>query len=271
MLATSIPDYRGGFAAAFSSAKTATAKTAAPSLSSSALLSSTRREVLSEAMMIGSAVSLASFAVVAPANAVSEKKQEKDQDSAVVPTLSKASSFQGVYTDPKHPKGYRVITSTSMTLSDGGKDAVVYRDLPLKSSKDKNENNGATLLTLDFSIKGGPENAVGIFENNGNLDYTIRFPDGNLWTKRLSVEGVYESSTSKKVRAIYKETGAGSNLQTVTLKDGKEGSDPKIFATKLNNKSGEIQFTDFDDNLEVVGKYSKGIITFPDGHYWTKL
>merc|ERR1711924_430525 len=146
--------------------------------------------------------------------------------------------------------GYRVITSNSMTLSDCGKVAVVYRDLPLKSSKDKNENK-ATLLTLDFSPEGGPKNIVGTFEDNGNLDYTISFPDGNLWTKRMTVEGVYESSTSGKVRAIYTETGAGSDLQSVTLKNGKEGSDPKIFAAKFNKKSGDIQFTDFDDDLEV--------------------
>ena len=90
--------------------------------------------------------------------------------------------FEGRYTDPAHPGGFREIT-----MLDEWKEE--YRLAEVKGGKGKGEPEHFTLkaragkrgltdyIIIDFSPKGGPKDVEGVWEGNG-----IRFPkDNNKW------------------------------------------------------------------------------------------
>jgi len=86
---------------------------------------------------------------------------------------TKTTGIVGVYSDPQHRKGYRVIrkdaTGIVVSLSDSGsrgKEIII----PAKATK--------TSVEFDFSSKGGPASLKGTIKDN-----VITFPDGNTWTK----------------------------------------------------------------------------------------
>jgi len=95
-------------------------------------------------------------------------------DGNVWTKMASAGNIVGVYSDPMHPKGYRVIRKEGsayiVVLNDSGragKDVTV----PVKSSSTSN-------IIIDFSSKGGPGNLKGTVKEG-----LISFPDGNIWTK----------------------------------------------------------------------------------------
>ena len=90
--------------------------------------------------------------------------------------------FEGHYTDPNHPGGFREIT-----MLDEWKDDI--RLAEVKGGRGKGEPESFTLkakagkrgltdyIIIDFSPKGGPKDFEGVWEGNG-----IRFPkDNNKW------------------------------------------------------------------------------------------
>jgi len=86
---------------------------------------------------------------------------------------SKLSGVDGVYSDPSHPEGYRVVRSVdksnvSVTLQDEPGAPVV------EVSGSVNGNN----IMLDLSAKGGPKDLVASIAGG-----KIVFPDGNAWPK----------------------------------------------------------------------------------------
>merc|ERR1712232_94069 len=164
--------------------------------------------------------------------------------------------------------------SATMTLSDGppkdGSQAKLY-NLPVKVKQDKKDGN--TLLTFDFSPKGGPKDIIGTLASDGN---SISFPDGNKWKKNTGVEGVYkDGKNSKATRVIRKDKG--SNLIVELRNDSKK--DPILVAAKSGSskKEGSYLNIDFpgkkdtDPTDKVKGSFDNGIISFPDGNKWTKL
>ena len=186
-----------------------------------------------------------------------------DSSQAPVVTTCEKPCFTGVWSDPKHPNGYRVLIQKSsfvanMFLSDGN-DEKSYKNLRVKVEKDKKK--GETYLTFDFSDKGGPNNIVGTLEDDGTK---IRFPDGNVWTKNAAtaVEGVY--ATDPRV--------AGEGYRVVVIrKDG----DNRL-AVQLNNKQAITATIDdlnkndgvgvrfiFPDNQVVEATYQNRVIKFP--------
>ena len=94
--------------------------------------------------------------------------------------------FDGRYTDPNHPDGFRVISitgelNTETGLRDGtcdGSDTsstVTDYTLPAMAGRSQDEFD---IIFIDFSPKGGPKDFEGTFETDG-----IRFVDGNFWPK----------------------------------------------------------------------------------------
>jgi len=183
---------------------------------------------------------------------------------AAVPQRSIAAdgvSYQGVFTDPKHPKGYRVLTGDAskamMQLQDdpGG---TVY-NIPIKVKSDVN-----TQLTIDFSVKGGPANVPGVIGSDKGIT-TLTFPDGNMWKKETGVIGVYRDGLNPEyVRVIRKDQGS---LLTVDLING-----DKTVTVPAKAGSSKVTF-DFPGKPNDPGTLDnkKNTISFGDGNVWTKL
>mmetsp|Transcript_12869 Transcript_12869/g.14090 ORF Transcript_12869/g.14090 Transcript_12869/m.14090 type:complete len:277 (-) Transcript_12869:97-927(-) len=239
------------------------------SSSSSSQLMALRRDFLSNTAAVAAAIWV--LPNVAEATTTAEKIADTPKKPADTKAATVSGSFQGVFSDPKHPKGYRVIvakgSAATMSLSDGGANSKLF-NLPVKVNKGKD----GTTLTIDFSPKGGPKNIIGTLASDGS---SISFPDGNKWKKNVGLEGVYKSSKNSQYRVIRKDKG--SNL-IVELRDNKL---PTLIMAKsgASKKEGvyvDIQFPvkvksdDVKANL-IKGSFENGIISFPDGNKWTKM
>ena len=91
----------------------------------------------------------------------------------------KEAGVSGVYLDPQHKEGYRVVRATSpstvqIVLQDDPKAEV----LKLAGTSATDEKKGETTIKIDFSVKGGPKDVPGVYK-----DDKISFPDGNAWSK----------------------------------------------------------------------------------------
>lgn len=118
------------------------ATTGAPTTSQ--LMMSSRRDILSNAASFA-AVGLSAL-VLGPNDAEAFGRPITPQSAA----NKAAESYQGVYTDPNHPEGYRVIMASAkgatMELSDGvakgspeGTEAKTYKKIPVANKGGSNE------------------------------------------------------------------------------------------------------------------------------------
>lgn len=237
-----------------------------------------RTATSSNSQLMASRRDFMSSAAVAAAVLVLPNVAEAATDAKKSPAAAGFPSFQGVFSDPKHPKGYRIIVakgsgSATMTLSDGpakdGSPGKIFT-FPVKVKQDKKA--GTTLLTIDFSPKGGPKDVVGTLACDGNC---LTFPDGNKWKKNTGVEGVYkDGKASNSLRVIRKDKG--SNL-VVELRSGSKDATILALKSGSNKKEGTYVNFDFpgkkstDPADKVKGSVDNGIIAFPDGNKWTKL
>lgn len=167
------------------------------------------------------------------------------------------AAFQGVYSDPNHPKGYRVIVANgegaTLKLKDGPNESLM--SLPVKVNLPK--------LTFDFSSKGGPSDAVGTVLKKGDIE----FPDGNVWTKAQGVEGVYSDPNHPEGYRVIRQADAEGLV--VELKD--DGDVMEIPAKSPSPKEVEFDFSPKGGPANLSGTVGKGTITFPDGNVWTRL
>lgn len=180
---------------------------------------------------------------------------------------TKQYAFNGIFKDPKHPKGFRIIAAAlnkkgSMTLEDEP-DGQVF-NIPLKAESDE---KGAISLAIDFSEKGGPSNVVAKFNKR---DSTIHFPDGNVWTKvTQGPVGVYIDGFAPypKYRRIIRETDNKKDL-TVCMVSGKT-----TFVVSGQAVSSNRIVVDFPGDKRCPGTFNpkKGTIVFPDGNTWTRV
>lgn len=104
--------------------------------------------------------------------------------AAIVPGPEIGIVFEGCYTDPNHPAGYRVIKMHDQRYedfrmgecvgSDTDTDEKPYR-IPAESWRD----DGGDKISIDFRPKGGPAWIIGTWstEKRG-----IVWEDGNLWS-----------------------------------------------------------------------------------------
>lgn len=240
---------------------------------------SSRRAFFNNAIL---ATASAAVLTIAPTGA--EAKANEVSEATLNPT------FQGVYADPNHPNGYRVLIvapkgGAYMTLSDGvpkGSDDVAqtYRKVPVKVSGNK--------LSFDFSFKKGPTSIEGVLAQDGN---SIEFTDGNVWKKNIyEYDGVYKDALFPKgYRVLRKQKG--STIEVELMQDATNPKEEPIFfkakhQSLLAIPTVAIRF-DFPGGQEIgkplnqmIGSlYLKGgntiappgTIDFPDGNRWTKL
>lgn len=125
------------------------------------------------------------------------RKSDAFRKAAAVATLSAALvgatlpanaavDFSGSYADPNHPNCLREVQVVSPSNADvTGTDGTP--GCPPDGSGRKwaltGKIDGDTIL-IDFSPKGGPKNLKGVWEPSPVAG--IRFPDGNLWSKKAT-------------------------------------------------------------------------------------
>lgn len=214
-----------------------------------------RREALAAASLVvaGTGVPLEAFA----ADTTTKKKPKPNYD------------FNGLFKDPNHPLGYRILAGAvgkkgaSLMMQDEPDGPVL--NIPMTS--DFNEK-GKVILTMDFSVKGGPSDVVATV----GKDY-IAFPDGNKWKKQKDgLVGVYIDGFAPypKYRRIIREStlGGGSDNLVVELISGKN-----TFLCSGRKASKNEVVIDFPGDKTCTGSVSlkKGVIQFPDGNIWTKV
>lgn len=93
---------------------------------------SSRRDILSNAVSVAALGISALVIDPSTAAAASLRTGSITEQSAA---NKAAESYQGVYSDPNHPDGYRVIMASgkgaTMTLSDGGSGDETYKNIPV--------------------------------------------------------------------------------------------------------------------------------------------
>jgi len=194
--------------------------------------------------------------------------------ASTAPPDTKQFAFNGIYKDPKHPKGFRIIAAKAnkeafMTLQDEP-DGEISK-IPFKSKTDA-KTGEVTSMEFDFSERGGPTDVVATVNKK---DSSISFPDGNTWKKDTKgVVGVYVDAFAPypKYRRIIREAedGNGKDL-LVYLVSGK-----KTFVVTgkcgTGNPTKDVVI-DFPGDKTCNGKVNtkKGTITWPDGNIWTRV
>ena len=173
------------------------------------------------------------------------------------------TSYFGVYTDPNHPKGYRIIfgdadgSSVTLKLQDEPASEVYFS--PILVEKDA--------FIFDFSTKGGPTNVVSTLSKDKEGIPILSFPDGNKWKKReTGIVGVYKDESNPKNMYSIRQV-KGTDLAV----DQMNGS--KVVAS-FSAKSGSSILFDFPGKTSLVpgvASMRQKTITFEDGTIWTKF
>lgn len=93
---------------------------------------SSRRDILSSAVSVAA---LGISALVIDPNTAAAASLRTGSITEQSAANKAAESYQGVYSDPNHPDGYRVIMASgkgaTMTLSDGGSGDETYKNIPV--------------------------------------------------------------------------------------------------------------------------------------------
>jgi hypothetical protein len=88
---------------------------------------------------------------------------------------TKIPGVDGIYADPNHPSGYRVVRE-----GQGGKVYITLQDEPKGKIVELEgyKRVGGGYISIDFSPKGGPKDLAAVAKVG-----KLVFPDGNAWTK----------------------------------------------------------------------------------------
>jgi len=279
----------GGKVAAFQTAAIPDATTT--TTSSTSLQALSRRELFSSVLVPATTAAAATllFTPPAPAFAASSSSaatQKKDTPNETIAASKQkkdttALSYQGIFMDPKHPKGYRVLVGDSkkamMRLQDEPNGEVF--NVPVKITQDKKTKT--TQYIFDFSIKGGPKNVIAVLgpttpssssssSSSSNTKATkttttLVFPDGNVWKKETGVLGVYRDGfDAKKTRVIRKEKGSKLTVDLIQ-------SPTKTITVSAKMGTPKVLF-DFPGKLQDPGTFNaaENTLSFGDGNIWTK-
>jgi len=228
-----------------------------------------RRELLStlpEATTVVAATIFSGAVGAAPSAALAADKKKSKTEAIDYALLS----YQGVYMDPGHPKGYRVLVGNkqeaTMKLQDDikGKDSEVF-NLPVKISKDKKTKD--VKLTFDFSAKGGPTDIMAVLGTSGTTT-TLTFSDGNVWKKETGVIGVYRDGfDASKTRVIRKVKGSKLTLDLI-----QSPTKTVTVSAKTGKPNAPVMF-DFPGKPNDPGTFdaTANTLSFGDGNVWTKF
>lgn len=271
----------GGEVAAFQTAAISDATTT--TTSSTSLQALSRRELFSSVLVPATTAAAATLLFTSPAPAFaassSAETTKKGKPNETISASKKkkdttALSYQGIFTDPKHPKGYRVLVGDSkkamMQLQDEPNGEVF--NLPVKITQDKKTKT--TQYIFDFSIKGGPKNVIAVLgpttSSSSNTKAkttttTLVFPDGNVWKKETGVLGVYRDGfDAKKTRVIRKEKGSKLTVDLIQ-------SPTKTITVSAKAGTPKVLFN-FPGKLQDPGTFNaaENTLSFGDGNIWTK-
>lgn len=221
-----------------------------------------RRDVFSLVpTMTTTVATTAVLGLAAPLEArAAEKKKTEPKNQPV-------ASFQGVFRDPKHPKGYRILVGSgkgTMTLQDDPAGDVIRAPFRVRTDK----KSKAVTLTMDFRPKGGPKDVEAVLGTKGsgkNAVATLTFPDGNVWTKETGLAGVYRDGLNPKYMWVIRKS-KGSNLSVDLI----NGSKTTTIAATAGSPNVTFDFPGKAGDVGTVDKV-KNTISFADGNVWTKL
>lgn len=260
-----------------------------------------RRDILSKAA--SSVLGLSSALVVlGPGDSAGAFQPGPVTAQSAANKAAYALSYQGVWSDPNHPEGYRVIMTdkkggAAMTFSDGvAKDAPEGTEAKTYSGISIGMKEGSNELTFDFSFKGGPKGVTATLSDDRQ---SIEFPDGNVWTKNANkYDGIYKDP---KYPNGYRVVRKLKSMNTITeVNDTGNPKDSRFVVGKHGSlfsiPTAPFTFYDYTGvqtcseracktceavcKDEIVGQFSLqeantvfmyGTITFPDKTVWTRI
>ena len=212
-----------------------------------------------------STVSRRNLFIVAGAAAISTSFWDVEFLAVAKKDRTPLPSIDGIYFDPSHKNGYRVVRAVSksnavVTLQDEPKGPIVTVEGAIKSK------SGGTTITLDLSPKGGPKDIVATYSNGSGGDQLF-FPDGNAWTKSEGVDGIYSDPNHP---AGFRVVRVAKNKLYITLQDDPKGEVIDVVGRKGKNGSYLIDFSSKGGPKDLAATVEDGKIVFPDGNTWTK-
>jgi len=205
---------------------------------------------------------VAAGVIIARPTAAAAKGTNKDK--AVKKVTPFTSPINGVYSDPNHAKGYRVVRAVDkstavVTLRDEPKGPVISVEGKVKTSK-----KTGTTVTLDLSPKGGPKDVVATLS-----DDRLAFPDGSAWTKLAGIDGVYSDPNHPAGYRVVRSVG--KNNIGITLRDEPAGEEIELAGKKRKGGGYAVDFSakGGPKNLAVVVEDDR--LVFPDGNSWSRI
>jgi len=192
--------------------------------------------------------------------------------------------FSGVYRDPKHPGGYRVVrTGGPGVIYVAAQDRPDGPVLQLSGSSTYDPKSGKTNLQIDIPNKDGSIKVLSGVYSPDQLLYvnfcetgeiltmgSMGFPDGNVWVKDNGLQGVYVDSKALDGYVVLRELG---NAKVRIEKADRVDQMPTTLSAVINKSEGVLVV-----DLSPIGgsKRSKAAIKndqlmFQDGTIWTKL
>jgi hypothetical protein len=191
--------------------------------------------------------------------------------------------FSGVYRDPKHPKGYRVIRSSGPgTINVDVQDQPNGPKLSLIGTSTYDSTSKKTNLQVEVPNKDGTRSVlqadysdqllyVNFCENGEVLTMgSIMFPDGNIWIKDNGLQGVYVDTRFPGSYRIVRELG---NAKAVIEVANRADQLPVILPAVINKADGTlvVDFSPLSGPKRLPAKIDGNQLTFQDATTWTKL
>ncbi len=192
--------------------------------------------------------------------------------------------FSGVYRDPKHPKGYRVVRTDGPGLV-----SVIVQDdsdgptLKISGTSAYDPITRKTSLQLEVTKKGekgyilpsiySPDQLLYVNFCEGGQVLTrgsITFPDGNVWVKEDGLQGVYIDSREPEGYRVVRQLGnAKVSIEVASRVD----QIPTTLPAVINKSEGSlvIDFSPLSGPKRLSVEIEGNQLLFPDGSTWTKL
>lgn len=148
-----------------------------------------------------------------------------------------------------------------------------------------------TQITIDFSPKGGPKTATGVWVKNAGKE-TITWPDGNVWTLMpkpsaavMADDGLADHAGFFKDPNHY-QPGSWAGLRAIaefpphvlTMVGSDDGTTQNLWSLVGTCSGAEMTEINFDFSpkggpAKLTGTWSTPTrtITWPDGNVWVKL
>jgi hypothetical protein len=192
-------------------------------------------------------------------------------------------NFSGVYRDPKHPQGYRVVRSGGPgDINVDAQDQPNGPTLKLIGTSTYDSTSKKTSLRIEVPSKDGTRSAlpavysdellyVNFCENGEVLTRgSIMFPDGNVWIKDNGLQGVYIDSRFPGAYKIVRELG---NAKVIIEVADRADQLPVILPAVVNKLDGTlvIDFSPISGQKRISAKIAANQLTFQDETTWTKL